>query len=110
MTRSITKYSCFIVLSCLLLYFLFMFIFHLWVQIEPFNFDWNPTTDPNHVQHHQNEITYLNEWITILDKGNKPLESQQLKELLNTKETHLQWHTDRLPKPPLIKQTKFLFF
>jgi hypothetical protein len=63
------------------------------------------------VRHHINEIAYLKDWIAILDKAKNPIESQQLKEeLLEPKESHLKWHTDRLLQPPLINQTDFLLF
>jgi len=104
------KYSaifCFILFS-LIFYYFFCFFYKL---EEPFNTDWNPITDPNHVQYHMNEIYYLKDWITILNRGKKTKEAEQLKELLIPKEKHLQWHTDRqLTKPSLIKQTKFLVF
>lgn len=104
--KLIFKYyvSCFILIFSLFLYY-YLFLF-----LEPFTTDWNPTTDPNHVQNHLNEIAYLKDWITILDKGENPTESQHLKEFLAPKETHLKWHTDRLLQPPLTKQTDFLLF
>ena len=106
--KLIFKYyvSCFIILLSLFLYY---YLFHYFS--EPFfTTDWNPTTDPNHVQTHLNEIAYIKDWITILDKGKKPVDSQILKEFLAPKETHLKWHTDRLLQPPLKKQTDFLLF
>ena len=110
MTRIFKYYVFFIFLSCVLVYSLFVFMYYLRTQIESFNTVWNPIADPNHVQSHKNEISYLNDWISILDRGKKPLDAQQMRYFLKPKETHLQWHIDRLPKPPLVKQTKFLFF
>jgi hypothetical protein len=98
-----------IFIGCLLRYSRYYRI--LWDDgVEPFNTDWNPITDPNHVQHHKNEISYLTDWIAIMERDNKQIEADQLKFFMIPKERHLQWHLDRLPKPPTEKQTKFLFF
>lgn len=109
-TYIMTRLIKYVFLSCLLFFSVFVVIFHIYPHLEPFNTDWNPITDPNHVQSHKNEISYLSEWISILDKGGMPSDAHQVRELLEPKETHIQWHLDQLPKPPLVKQTNFLFF
>lgn len=80
------------ILLCLML---FCISYRFWSRVEPFHMDWNPITDPNHVESHQNEIIYLSDWISILDRGNKSLESQQLKAKLKQKQRHLQWHLEK---------------
>lgn len=100
----------FILLGCILRYSRYYRVLFWEDGIEPFNTDWNPITDPNHVQKHKNEISYLTDWIAIMERDNRQSEAEQLKDFMKPKELHLQWHLDRLPRPPLVKQTKFLLF
>ena len=107
----IFKYCKIAFILCFFLIFVYCFNKQYYDNHEPFTTDWDPIDDPNHIKHHQNEIFYLKDWIRILDKRGKTEESAELKDILNAKEVHLQWHFDQYPdKSPPTKQTHFLLF
>jgi hypothetical protein len=99
----------FVLISIVLVYLVLDYIV---LEKEPFTTDWDPVGDPNHIKYHQNEIFYLKDWIRILEyKQGETDESAELKDILKSKEVHLQWHFDQYPdKSPPSKQTKFLVF